>query len=228
MGFCDFLRAVTVAALMSFGSMTAFGNVIPFGGCVGSPCSGTLDVFSNLPGTMLDFASVNFTAIDAQNNPRYGGQLRSAVYQNGAGTLDFYYQFSSANITGYDAVGRLTMTDFGAFTTNAGYRMDNWDGPGAFVVGTQAALSADRSIGGGTIGFGFGGGADKIDPGEISATLVIRTNAYAYKAGSVTTQNGAVYTMAAFAPTTSAIPEPGTYALLGAGLIAIAAIRRRK
>lgn len=224
----NLVRTLTVAGLLSFGSMSAFGDVLLNNGCVGGLCSGTLDVFSNLPGTLQNSTSVRFTALDAQNVARYAGVLRTAVYQNDGGTLDFYYQFASATGSNYDSVGRLTMTNFAGFTTDVGYRMDNWDNGGAFVAATQSALSADRSSTGGTIGFGFGAGSSKIDPGEISATLVIRTNATAYTTGSVTTQNGAVYTTASFAPTTSAVPEPGTYVMMGAGLIALATLRRRK
>ena len=220
-------RAVTVAGLLSLGSMTAFADVIGANGCVGGFCAGTLDVFNNLPGSLLNSTSVRFTAFDAQNVPLYGGGLRTAVYRNDGNTLDFYYQLWNRD-TSVDSVGRLTMTNFVGFTTDVGYRMDNWDGAGQFLGGTQAALSADRSASGGTIGFGFGAGLSQINPGEVSATMVIRTNASAYTAGSVTTQNGAVYTTASFAPVESGIPEPGTYALIGAGLIALAAMRRRK
>jgi hypothetical protein len=226
MRISNMIRAGLVAGLLSAGSMTVFADVIGLNGCVGGYCPGALDIFNNLPGTLLDSTSVTFTALDAQNVARYNGTLRTAVYRNASNTLDFYYQFSN-NVTSADSVGRLTMTNFSGFTTDVGYRSDNWDGGGQFVAATQAALSADRSSNGGVIGFGFGAGYAKIDPGDISATLVVRTNAYAYTAGSVTTQNGAVYTTASFAPS-SGVPEPGTYVTIGAGLIALAALRRRQ
>ena len=226
MRFSNIVRAGVFAALLSAGSMNAFANIIGANECVGGLCPGTLDIFSNLPGTLLNSTSVRFTALDAQNVARYSGVLRSAVYQNSSNFLDFYYQFSSSDASA-DSVGRLTMTNFGGFITNVGYRSDNWDGIGQFLAGTQDPLNADRSANGGTIGFGFGPLAGKIDKGETSATLVIQTNATAYTAGSVTTQNGAVYTTASFAPTVAAVPEPGTYVMIGAGLIGLAAFRRR-
>lgn len=227
MRITNLLRAVTVAGFLSLGSMTAFADVIGANGCVGGYCAGTLDIFNNMPGTLLDSTSVRFTASDAEDEALYSGVLRSAVYQNANNKLDFYYQFANS-ASSIDSVGRLTMTNFAGFTTNVGYRLDNFDGIGQFVAGTQAARSADRSASGGTVGFNFAGLNGEIDPGEISATMVIRTNAYHYTTGSVTTQNGAVYTTAAFAPAGSQVPEPGTYALMGAGLIALAVIRRRK
>lgn len=220
------LRAVCVAGLLSLGSTAGFADVIGANGCVGGLCGGTLEVFNNLPGTRLDFTSVRFDAVDAQNVPKYSGVLRTAVYRNASSTLDFYYQFSNSGGSA-DSVGRLTMTNFAGFTTDVGYRMDNFDGAGLFLDGTQSALSADRSSTGGTIGFGFGPGSGQINPGETSASLVIRTNAVNYTAGSVTTQNGAVFTTASFAPTGGAVPEPGTYLMMGLGLIGLAALRRR-
>jgi len=213
--------------------MPVFADMIGANGCVGGVCPGTLDVFSNLPGTLLASATDSrWNAYDAQGNALYGGVLRSAVYKNAGNTLDFYYQFASSG-NSIDSVGRMTMTNFAGFTTNVGYRMDNWDDTtgfsGQFLAATQAPVSADRSSSGGTVGFSFYGRGGAIDPSETSATLVIRTNAYDFTAGSLTTQNGAVYTTNAFAPTTlSGVPEPGTYVLIGAGLIAIAGFRRRK
>ncbi len=227
MRISNILRAVSLAGLLSLGSTAGFADVIGANGCVGGLCAGTLDVFSNLPGSLLDSNSVTFTAYDAQNVAKYSGVIRTAVYRNAMNTLDFYYQFSNRSWSP-DSVGRLTMTNFAGFTTDVGYRMDNFDGAGIFTSASQAALSADRSSTGGTVGFGFGVGSGQINPGETSGTLVIRTNAVNYTLGSVTTQNGAVYTASAFAPTGSNIPEPGTYLMMGFGLIGMAALRRRK
>ena len=219
------LRSVAFTALFVAGSLAAFGNVITANQCVGGVCPGTLDIFSNTPGTLLASTSSSFTALDNTGVAKYNGTVRSAVYRSLGNTLDFYYQFTN-NSSSADSVGRLTMTNFTGFTTDVGYRMDNWDGSGIFLTANQAALSADRSSNGGTVGFGFGALSSQINPGETSASLVIRTNAINYTAGSVTTQNGAVWTAAAYAPTTG-VPEPGTFVLLGAGLVALAAFRRR-
>lgn len=227
MRVCSMIRAASLLALLTVGSLTAVGNTITAGQCVGGLCFGSLSIFNNAPGTLLASTSTSFTAVDNLGVAKYSGTVRSAVYRNSTNTLDFYYQFTN-NVASADSVGRLTTTNFAGFTTDVGNRLDNWDGAGIFLAGTQAATSADRSLSGGTIGFGFGAMSSLINPGETTATLVVRTNAIYYGLGSVTTQNGAVYTASAYAPAISDAPEPGTYALLGAGLAAIAVLRRRK
>jgi hypothetical protein len=192
---------------------------------VGGLCGGNLDLFNNAPGVLVVSKSEQFTAYDGTQTARYSGVLRSAVYRNGSNFLDFYYQFTNSQSSA-DSVGRLTMTNFSGFTTDVGSRMDNFDGSGMFRAGTQAVLGADRN-GTGTVGFQFGTGQGAVGPGEHSATLVIRTNAVNYTLGSVTTQNGAVYTMAAYAPGAQ-IPEPPSPALLGVSLVVLAVIGRRK
>ena len=152
MRFANILRVGSLVGLLSLGSNVAFADVIGANQCVGGYCAGALDVFANLPGTLLDSTNVSFTAADAQNVPKYSGVLRTAVYRNASNTLDFYYQFSNSSGSA-DSVGRLTMTNFAGFTTDVGYRMDDWDGASLFVAANQAPVGADRSISGGTVGF---------------------------------------------------------------------------
>jgi hypothetical protein len=206
-------------------SISAQGNVIRLNQCVGGFCGGSLDLFNNAPGVLVASVSQQLTASDGTQTASGGGQLRSAVYRNAANLLDFYYQFSSSPWSS-DSLGRLTITDFSGFMTDVGQRMDDIDGAGMFLRGTQAVVGADRD-GTGTIGFQFGAGQGGVGAGEHSATLVVRTNAVNYSLGSLTAQNGAVFTMAAYAPGAQ-IPEPPSAALLGLSLMALAVIGRRR
>jgi hypothetical protein len=205
------------------------------------PGSGPLavDIINAAPGgTLLAQRSETVTT------PHWTGTFRTAVVDGPeAGVnLDFYYQVSNASFSN-DSLGRLTGSDFpNGFTTNLQQTAAavNLTGAGAigslaFLAGNQQAMSGDRGNLG-SIGFNFLPGANgqgKIDPGENSYTLIIRTNATTFAQGFSGITNGTATTVASFMPTgqppiVGPIPEPGTLALLASGLLAAGGVARRR
>ncbi len=228
--------AVSLSATLSAGTISQ-------GQCAGpSPCVATLDNWASISnlGTFVDGITHSVTGLNSENQVLYTGTLRSAVYRNSLNNqLDFYYQFVN-NSSSVDSISRMTMTNFGTFTTNVGFTSQDIDGTTGSAGGTAKAVNFSQTgtmqapslanrPSQGTLGFNFGDGtvsSDMINPGETSRILVIRTNATNYNNGSTSTINGAIATYQTFAPT--AIPEPGTYALMGAGLIALGLVRRKQ
>jgi PEP-CTERM motif len=155
------------------------------------------------------------------------GTVTTAVFKEGSGTLDFYYQVEN-DPTSASAVARITESSFVGFLTNVGFRIDGSVTLGApFVDGTVPPPNtslADRNVDGSVIGFNFTPPiTGEILPGTTSNVFVISTDATMYKAGSLSIIDGGTQTLAAWEP---GVPEPGSMLLIGGGLLALAGIRR--
>lgn len=195
------------------------------------PGSGPLavDIIGAAPGgTVLD------SSTQAVSTPHWTGTFRTAVVDGPeAGVnLDFYYQVANAS-SSTDSLARVTGSDFpNGFTTNLQQTAAAFS---IFTAGTQAATNGDRGNLG-VVGFNFFPGANgtgKIDPGETSYTLMVRTNATSYTNGFSGLTNGTATTVNSFMPSgqppiVGPIPEPGTLALLASGLLAAGGVARRR
>jgi hypothetical protein len=104
-------------------------------------------------------------------------------------------------------IDRVTSLNFGfpGMTTDVGYSQ----------TGNQLTpTTSDRSSGTGST-VGFGGFSSGIQPGQSSATLIIRTNATNFaNNGATNLIDGGIASVVTFSPT----PEPATLVLAGVGV----------
>lgn len=211
--------AATVAFCVSGSAAQAQTNVNP-----GQFAAVPVQVFGLPTGTQIDIISDTFFASNAGQT--ITGSYVSAVYDRGGGLLDFYYQFtteagSTAPITEFAA------TSFAGFSTSVGYFDGDLDGAGPFIDGSESPVNASRSGNGVTVTFDY----FEVNVGETSEVLLIRTNATSYVQGNSSVQGGASANFTTLAPTRipdNTIPEPGTLALAGIGILGIAVRASRR
>lgn len=220
-------RAAILASTLLAVPATSQATVLVPGGAV------MPDVLGGAAGTLVDSLLTPLTS---------GGDLianlRTAVVMNAGGTLDFYYQFGNAGTSGTNLELSLNQSFAmgSTFVTDVFYRLENGgldffhDGD---VGGSPTSIA--RSADGVVVGFHFSGSpfrsALKINPGEVSRIVVVRTNATNYAPGLTSLQNGIIANGASFAPSgfaPSAVPEPASLLLLGSAFAAAGYVARHR
>ncbi len=202
-----------VFALALSGSL--FATPIAPGGNI--PAGGVASVANLFAGDLL-LASTSgmFNSAVAGD---FTGYYTASVYRSSGGTLDFVYSFNS-NANSRHSVQSVTMSNFAGFLTDLYFIATAGGVDPASLSGNAATRSSD----GQNVKFLYN--TTGVAAGQTADTLIIRTNATLYTAGTFTFQNGSTSTVSAYAPTN--IPEPATYALIGGSLAALGLIRRRR
>jgi len=182
-----------------------------------SPVSGEPEPSAVPPAVLVDTTTQAFSAA-----PLYSGVLTSTVLSDPAnplGGLTFIYELSN-DLVSLDLIQRLTVNSFAGLLVDASYQA-----PAAGLV----PWLVDRSAAG-TIGFHFQDaplGPGFLAPGMTSAVLVLETNSAVYVETFASVIDGTVANVPSFAP--APVPEPAAMPLLivGAGVLAGYATRRR-
>jgi len=181
-------------------------SLAPAGACVPPDDAG------ESPGTLLATVIDPFSFTSGSGVTH--GAIKTEVFQESGGTLDFYYIIFNAPDSVSQVMGEMDM-NFSAWATSVAFRSDGASVPG-FVNGNIAPSSASRDATGSMVGFIFSG----IPANQRSRVVVVSTNAFYYTAGSMTVDGSS--SLPTFQPTT---PEPGCFILIGSGLLALAARR---
>jgi hypothetical protein len=230
-------RFVTVAALVAFASSSV--DAAPIAVATGSAKQSVIvtaaqDMGLANPGTLLATMTDAFDI----GGGHVVGSVISAVYQNAAGYLDFYYQVvnttspstSSSNISG------IAGHNFGGASTSVGYYTNAavfggiFQSPVWFSGAWNAPVmrAADRSADGNFVNMWFGPpwGSTTLNPNEVSAIFMVSTNATTFGAGWATVQNGgpaSTDTVHSFQ-----VPEPMSIGLALVGFGILMGARRRQ
>jgi len=170
----------------------------------------------------------------------FSAVFNQAVYRNTLGTLDFYYQVArtGAGSAANEEIRSFTVSNFDSYLVDAFVLGTDFDGAGPFVAVNNPTL-ANGTPSGSTTTFGRSPsgnvlttefGANGLTGTENSTTYIFRTNATDFdSSGFFGIIDGSTLNGRTFQPVGSAVPEPGTWAmmLLGFGAIGFSMRRRR-
>lgn len=163
-------------------------------------------------------------------NATFGTVQTRVVQESSAGTLDFYFRiFNNPQSKTFVSAGRFA--DYTGFSTDVNYRLDGLGDIGPVEVKRVGA-------GGSSVNFVFDSfEPDGVAPGESSLFLMVKTNAREYTtsqgdlvigpdlAGAPSGDLTNLFTV--YAPSSSCVPEPGTYAMIAMGFGFLGILRRR-
>ncbi len=202
-------KAILAIALLAL-AMPAFANVLAPGGTVAPD---NLSIVGDVK--LADTGILPYTSVGGV----FSGTYAAAVFQNAGGTLDFVYFFSlGSSTTPGEQIEAASVSNFGGFLTDVGI---------CFTGCVSGVIPTDVSRSGGTgdiITFHYPS-PNGVMIGQNTWVLEISTDAKFFKAGTFNLLDDDVAILKGFAP---AVPEPGSLALLGSGLIGIAGVVRRK
>lgn len=177
-------------------------------------------------GTLLASTSVPGVAFT------FSGLMRSAVYRNTFGTVDFYYQVARTGRGSIsdNMINQFTAANFQSFNVDGFVSAADPDGAGFFTAAMNPPASTTttgRSVTGVTLQTNFG--ENGLAGTDVSATYIFRTNATAFTVGTFGVINGSTFSGLAFAPTVAAaVPEPSTWAMMFAGFAIVGSVLRRR
>jgi hypothetical protein len=202
------LAASMILAPLATAGLIASCPLAPGGSCVPP------DDMGDTPGTLLATQLDPFSFVTSSGTTH--GAIKTEVFRETGGTLDFYYIVFNAPDSAASVMREMDL-NFSGWATSVAFRSDGSNVPG-FVNGNIPPSSADRDISGATVGFNFGG----VPPNQRSRVVVVSTDAFYFAPGSTMIDSSGP--LATFQP---AVPEPGSFVLLGGGLLALAVVRRR-